>query len=90
LRNIIPYVNTTDYVVNSGLPYELPIMRTRLCEHFGRWVDLYKDDPLREDAFLRAERVYHLLKAVTPVADESAIPPDSLLREFIGGSCYEY
>jgi uridine kinase len=90
LRHIIPYINTTDYVVNSGLPYELPIMKARLFHHFERWVDLYKDDPLREDAFTRAERVYNLLKAVTPVEDDSAIPPDSLLREFIGGSCYKY
>jgi uridine kinase len=90
LRNIIPYINATDYIVNSGLPYELPIMKARLYHHFERWVDLYKDDPLREDAFTRAERVYHLLKAVTPVEDDSDIPPDSLLREFIGGSCYEY
>jgi len=90
MHNIIPYVNTTDYIVNSGLPYELPIMRARLFEHFEEWVDLYEDDPIRRDAFLRAERVYHLLKAVTPVEDDSDIPPDSLLREFIGGSCYEY
>jgi uridine kinase len=90
MRNIIPYVNTTDYIVNSGLPYELPIMRARLFGHFEKWVKQYKDDPLREDAFTRAERVYHLLKAVTSVEDDSAIPPDSLLREFIGGSCYEY
>jgi uridine kinase len=90
MRNIIPYVNTTDYIVNSGLPYELPIMRVRLFADFEKWVEQYKDDPLREDAFMRAERVYHLLKAVTPVEDDSAIPPDSLLREFIGGSCYEY
>ena len=90
LRNIIPYINTTDYIVNSGLPYELPIMKARLFEHFERWVDLYKDDPLREDASQRAERVYHLLNVVTAVDDESAIPADSLLREFIGGSCYEY
>ena len=90
MRNIIPYVNTTDYIVNSGLPYELPIMRARLFSHFEKWAEQYKDDPLRQDAFARAERVYHLLKAVTPVEDDSAIPPDSLLREFIGGSCYEY
>jgi uridine kinase len=90
MRNIIPYVNTTDYIVNSGLPYELPIMGARLFAYFEKWVDQYKDDPLREDAFMRAERVYHLLKSVTPVEDDSAIPPDSLLREFIGGSCYEY
>ncbi len=90
LRSIIPYVNTTDYIVNSSLPYELPVMRARLFQHFERWAEAYKDDPLRADAFTRAERVYNLLKAVTPVEDESAIPPGSLLREFIGGSCYEY
>jgi uridine kinase len=90
MRNIIPYVNTTDYIVNSGLPYELPIMRARLFDHFQQWVEQYQDDPLREDAFMRTERVYHLLRAVIPVEDDSAIPPDSLLREFIGGSCYEY
>ncbi len=90
MRHIIPYVNTTDYIVNSALPYELPVMRARLFHHFEKWADLYKDDPLREDAFERAERVYRLLKAVTPIEDDSAVPPDSLLREFIGGSCYEY
>jgi len=90
MRNIIPYINTTDYIVNSGLPYELPIMRARLFGEFERWVELYRGDPLREDAFKRAERVYHLLRTVTPVEDDTAIPPDSLLREFIGGSCYEY
>jgi uridine kinase len=90
MRNIIPYVNTTDYIVNSGLPYELPIMGVRLFDHFEKWVDQYKDDPLRQDAFTRGERVYRLLKSVTPVEDDLAIPPDSLLREFIGGSCYEY
>ena len=90
MRNIIPYINTTDYIVNSGLPYELPIMQARLFDHFEKWVDLYADDPVRLDAFTRAERVYHLLQAVTPVEDDSAIPPDSLLREFIGASCYEY
>jgi uridine kinase len=90
LRNIIPYVNTTDYVVNSGLPYELPVWRNRLFHHFEQWVDDYRDDPLHIDAYTRAERVRELLAAVVPVEDESAIPPDSLLREFIGGSCYEY
>jgi uridine kinase len=90
LRAIIPYVNTTDYIVNSGLPYELPIMRARLLDSFRQWVQDYRDDPLRQDAFERAERVHRLLEAVTPVADDRDIPPDSLLREFIGGSCYTY
>ncbi len=90
LRNIIPYINTTDYIVNSGLPYELPIMRARLFDRFKQWRGQYRGDPLRKDALVRASRVHRLLRSVTPVEDDSAIPPDSLLREFIGGSCYEY
>jgi uridine kinase len=65
-------------------------MRARLLDSFRQWVQDYRDDPLRQDAFERAERVHRLLEAVTPVADDRDIPPDSLLREFIGGSCYTY
>jgi uridine kinase len=90
LLNIIPQIDTADYIVNSALPYELPIMRARLITYFEKWVEEYKDDPLRVDAFIRAKRVYELLNSVTPVEDDSAIPPTSLLREFIGGGCYEY
>jgi uridine kinase len=90
MRNIIPYANTADHIINTGLPYELPVMRARLYNYFEAWVEKYRDDPLRQDAYARAERVHRLLSAVTPVEDESPIPPDSLLREFIGGSCYEY
>jgi uridine kinase len=90
MRNIVPYINTCDYVVNSGLPYELPVMRVRLLDAFARWAELYRDDPLREDARARAQRIHALLSAVLPVEDESVVPPDSLLREFIGGSSYAY
>ncbi len=90
LRNIIRYASTADYIINTGLPYELPVMRARLFEPFEGWMEEYRDDPLRRDAYERAERIYRLLEAVTEVRDESSIPPDSLLREFIGGSCYDY
>ena len=44
----------------------------------------------RQDALNRATRVYELLRGITPVQDDSSIPPTSLLREFIGGSAYDY
>ncbi len=88
LRNIIPYANTADYVVNSAMPYEMSVMRPRLMAHFAAWMSKYRDDPLRQDAFVRAERVYQLLNSVLPVEDTSAIPAVSVMREFIGGSSY--
>jgi uridine kinase len=90
LRHIIPYINTTNYIINTGLPFELPIYAARMREDFATWAEEYRDDPLRSDAFIRAKRVHRLLEQVTPVTDDAAIPADSVLREFIGGSCYEY
>jgi uridine kinase len=92
MRNIIPYANTTDYIINGSLSYELPVMRRRLLEDFAQWTEDYEGDPLRVDAYERAMRVRQLLQAVTPIEahDEQAIPANSVLREFIGGSQYEY
>jgi uridine kinase len=92
MRNIIPYANTTDFIVNGALPYELPVMRRRLLDSFGQWAVEYEGDPLRQDAHTRAKRVFQLLRAIAPIEaeEEDAIPPTSHLREFIGGSCYEY
>ncbi len=90
LRNIIPYVNTTDYIVNSAMPYELPLYKTKLFEDFKRWTEDYADDPLRADAFERASRVYRLMKSLTLLEDDSVVPENSVIREFIGGSIYEY
>jgi uridine kinase len=90
MRNIIPYINTTDFIINSGMPYELPLYRPKLLDQFAGWVKDFQDDPLRVDAFLRAVRVHGVLEAVSPHEDDSPVPADSVLREFIGGSCYEY
>ncbi len=90
MRHIIPYINTTDYIVNGALAYELPIMRPRLIGHFAQWLKDFRHDPHRQDAWMRARRVHALLQTVAPVEDDSPIPPTSHLREFIGGSCYTY
>ena len=88
MRNIIPYIGTTDYVINSSYPYELSIYRPKMLDQFAGWVKDYKDDPLRQDAYMRAARVYRILQQVVPVEDDSVVPADSLLREFIGGGIY--
>lgn len=90
LRNIIPYLSGTDYIINSGMPYELPLYRARLYDSFARWEQQYKDNPLREDAYQRASRIRQMLESILPVSDDSPIPQDSVLREFIGGSAFDY
>ena len=90
MRNIIPFINTTDYIISSAMPYELALYSSRLLKDFEQWTIDYENDPLREDAFARASRMYQVLKQVAPVADDSPVPGDSVLREFIGGSTLEY
>lgn len=90
LKNIIPFLEHTDCIVNSALPYELPVLKHRLFKYISSLIHKYRDDPKRRDAHIRANRIYELLKPIKPVKDDSCIPSDSLLREFIGGSRYRY
>ena len=90
LRHIIPYSNNADFIISSGMPYELSLYRSILFDKFEGWIEKFKDNPLKEDAYVRAERTYNMLKGIRPMEDNSAVPTDSVLREFIGGSEFEY
>jgi uridine kinase len=90
MRNIIPNINSTDAIINSAMPYELAIYAARMKKEFHDWAEEYRNNPLREDAFERADRVARLLSWITPVTDESLVPTDSVVREFIGGSSLSY
>ena len=90
LRNIIPYVNTVDTIINSAMPYELPLYKAKLGNEFARWAEEYKDDPLHQDAYERAERVHQLFEEIDAVEDDSIVPENSVIREFIGGGIYRY
>jgi uridine kinase len=90
MRNIIPYLGTADHIINSAMPYEIPIYRSKLFDQFAEWTTLYKDDPLREDAYIRAARIYKVLQVVEAIDDDSVVPSDSVIREFIGSSSLEY
>ena len=89
LKHIIPYQNSADYKVNSALPYELPFLKSRLVERLPAFLERWSGNEKRLDGYLRARRVHRLLESVEGVADDSAVPPTSLLREFLGGSAYK-
>jgi uridine kinase len=90
LKSIIPFLKSTDCIVNTALPYELPILRDRLFRCISSGTRMFKSDPRRLDAHIRANRVHELLKPLKVVKDDSCVPDNSLLREFIGGSRYKY
>lgn len=85
LRDMIPYIRTVDHVMNGGLPFELPVLKSSMGDDFP--------DPEwflnqgRLDAYIRGERVRRMLESLMPVQDMSPemIPTDCHLREFIGG-----
>ena len=88
LKHIIPYINEADFILNGALPYELPILKKHVFEYFPGFIERWKDDPRRQDALMRAQRVHEFLAAIEVVEDDSCVPSNSLLREFIGGSIY--
>jgi len=90
LRTIIPYCGSADFIISSGMPYELPLYSHRLKDNFTEWEGKYRNDPLKEDAYERAARLHKVLKSVTPIEDDSFVPSSSVLREFIGGSDLDY
>jgi uridine kinase len=88
LKHIIPNQSRADFVLNGALPYELPVFKRHLAQHFPRFVTMWRDDRARADALGRARRIGALLDAVLP-ADDACVPPTSVLREFIGGSAFD-
>ena len=90
LQNIIPFIGNVDFVVNSAMPYEFPVLKSRLFHHFPQAIERYRNDFKRQDAYLRARRVMQFLEPLRDDVDESVIPSTSLFREFIGGSEYRY
>lgn len=89
MKHIIPFVHDVDFVVNSSLPYELPVLGSLLHRSVAGLAEAFRDDPRHRDAFLRARRLDDLLSCVEKVSDHGVVPADSLLREFIGGSAYD-
>jgi len=89
MKYIVPFINKADYIFNGALPYEFPIYKNILIKQFPEIIKFFENDPKRLDAYIRAKRVYKLLSEFEDL-DNTLIPKNSLLREFIGGSTYKY
>ena len=89
LKHIIPYIFSTDVVINSGMPYELPVLKNSLYKRFPDmdFINGLKDQG-RLDPFIRGIRTKSLLDTVEELENIDLIPGTSPIREFIGGSTY--
>lgn len=80
-KYIFPYINTSDVIINTSLVYELGVLKVfaePLLYSVGTDSVYYEE----------ARRLINFLKNYYPISSEY-IADDCVLREFIGGSCFE-
>lgn len=80
--HIFPFQNNADLFFNSGLTYEMGVLKLWAEP---RLAAVPADDP----NYGLARTLIDLLALLLPI-DASQVPPTSLLREFIGGSGFSY
>lgn len=77
---IYPFQEEADYVFNTELTYELGVMKKYALEAL-------QSIPRNDEYFIQANRLVKFLKYVRDI-DDQYVPCNSILREFIGGSCF--
>jgi uridine kinase len=80
--HIFPFQNNADLFFNSGLTYELAVLKLWAEP---RLAAVEPDDPY----YYFARTLIEQLSLLLPI-DASQVPPTSILREFIGGSSFDY
>lgn len=77
---IFPFQEQADFVFNSALHYELPVLKKYA---YGMLLEI----PPENECYLAARRLIKILHYLLPAPEDvfAEIPPLSLLREFIGG-----
>ena len=80
-RHIFPYQDNADAIFNTALAYEIPVLK-------GYVVPLLKTVPEDSPVYGEAQRLLAMLHFV-PVIPSDDVPNLSIIREFIGGSCFE-
>ena len=82
IQHIFPFQENADIMFNSALLYELGILRP-----FAE--PLLKMVPQNCEEYAEAKRLLNFLDLVDPI-NTKYIPPTSILREFLGGSSFDY
>ncbi|MFA6627809.1 MAG: nucleoside kinase, partial [Bacilli bacterium] len=77
---IYPFQEEADYVFNTELTYELGVMKKYA-------LPVLSNIDHNNEYFIQANRLVKFLKYFKDI-DESLVPCNSLLREFIGESCF--
>ncbi len=80
-KNIFPYQEQADAMFNSSLIYELSVLKDYAMPLLA---EIKEDLP----EFSEAKRLYTMLSYFEAIS-KKAIPSNSLLREFVGGSIFE-
>ena len=81
-KYIFPYQSLADAMFNSALAYELAVFRTFAWPYL---LEVLPNDP----AYAMARDMLRFLPMVVPM-DTEWVPKNSVLREFLGGSIYQY
>lgn len=79
-KNVFPFQEQADVMFNSTLVYELGVLKNYA-------EPLLKQINRSSSAYSEASRLLNFLNYFLPV-DESAVPQNSIIREFIGNSCF--
>ena len=79
---IFPYQEQADAMFNSALLFELAVIRNQA-------LPLLELVPENVPEYSEAYRLRKFLRYFVPMSDNE-IPPTSLLREFVGGSSFQY
>jgi AAA ATPase len=80
-KNIFPYSIKADVTFNSALAYELSVLRKYA-------VPILKEVRREQHEYAEAVRLLKFIEFFDAVEDERAIPNNSIIREFIGGSIF--
>lgn len=79
-KYIFPFQEAADIMLNSALVYELAVLKSYI-------LSLLEDIPDDHRYFTEVNRLRKFLKYFVDL-DSADIPNTSILREFIGGSCF--